>query len=185
MLNEQQLNNRVAQIRGIVLHHCAFVEKVMDQAVSKYFCPNIEKQDDLLNFILCTERITCRSKLDIFRLIVEKEAAKKGDNKYFKFKNKYPNYYKEMVDCVIEERNIFAHYLFDSMPGYVERFNNEKKIGFIKFKVSEANPKIHVIEYDNDKIDRINNTIKKYGNAIIKLNDDMASLPLEINLGQD
>jgi hypothetical protein len=117
-----------------------------------------------MSLILCTDRITFRAKLDVFRLILIK--------KYPQFLADNPNFYKDLVHYTIEERNIMAHYLFDTSEGYIEKFNNGGKIGFVKFKVSSDNPAVKILEYDPPKINKILIEIGKYTMALVQFNSD-------------
>jgi len=167
MENKDTIQMIVSKIRGTVMHNCIFVEKIMDEFISGYFCKE-DLKEDLMLFLLCTERITFRGKADIFRLIIEKESNKE---RFAEFIKENPTIFDDLTEYVLEERNIFAHYLFDSTEGYKERYENERKIRFIKFKVSKKNPAIQYLEYDNDRILEVQRIIMKCGEAILKLNE--------------
>jgi hypothetical protein len=173
-MGNKHLHLIVSDIRGAIIQNCIIVERVLDEFLSGYFCKG-DLKEELMTFLLCTERINFRGKADIFKLIIDK---KENKERFAKFKKENPNIHKDINDYVIEERNIFAHYLFDSTDGYNERYQNEKKIRFIKFKVSKDNPDIQYLEYDNDRILQIQNTIRRCGEAIIGLNEDIAKNPV-------
>jgi hypothetical protein len=160
------IQQNVANIRGSVIQNCVMVEKIMDEFISGYFCKENLKED-LMTFLLCTERITFRGKSDIFKLIIEK---KENAARFAEFKKENPSIHNEITEYILEERNIFAHYLLDTAEGYIDRYEKHGIIRFIKFKVSKEKPAVHYLEYNNDRIQKIHKTIIKCGDAIIKLN---------------
>lgn len=165
------INDKAAQIRGVIIHHTAILEKIIDEAISRYFSNDIDIRQDLLTFVLCTERITFRAKLDVFNLIVHKESLKGPENKFAKFVAANPTYHTDLIEKIVEDRNVLAHYLFDSSDGYQERFTKEKVIGFMKFKVSKKNPEVEIIKFDDKKIKELVSLLNKYVDAIINLNE--------------
>jgi hypothetical protein len=132
--------------RGVIINETILLERQIDTYISKYFCKDPDKQKELMELIICTDRITFSSKQQVLKVLLEKNNPN--------FLNDNENILKD-ITTITEHRNIFAHYWLvtsDEMAKWV----NEKKTVFIKFKNT-----IDYIEYDKDKMSDILNKITR------------------------
>jgi len=120
----QQFNDGMYKLRGALIHEAVFLERMIDFFLSKHFAKNKKASIELTDWVF-TERITFENKVQILNLVIQK---------YFpEFKETHPTYHKDII-YIVEQRNIFAHYLALNDDKDIELFLNDKTISFIKYK---------------------------------------------------
>ena|SRR5258708_27825322 len=138
-------------LRGGIINEVIFLERVIDDFLSNYFCPDHEKRDEMMELILTNERYALGSKIDVLVRILEKH--------YNEFYKANPTIKGDLV-FILEKRNVLAHILLDTTFNGIEN----ETIGFIKYK----NRKEIIYFKEDDKIG-LNEKIQKYKYAIQKL----------------
>ena len=133
--------------RGIIIDETITLERIIDEYISKYYCSNEESSKELMEMLLCTNKITFENKMQIFKVIIDK---KKDD-----FNSRYPTFISDILHKIIPQRNIFAHYWLDTREHLTE-FLVDRKTVFIKYK-----NQTEYIEYDQFLFDKLTNTISK------------------------
>lgn len=142
-----KIATRAIKWRGIIINETIYLERLIDEYLCRYFCPDEKKRTDLLQLLMATERITLFNKIGLLKYLMER------DNKPFCAKNK--GIFTDL-QTIAEERNLFAHNLLDtSLNGY--KAYKKGKIIIIKFK-NDVKP----IEYDIYKIEKTVKQILKY-----------------------
>jgi viroplasmin and RNaseH domain-containing protein len=115
---------RVSNIRGALINRVVTLEMLMNIFLVKYYCDSKDKEQDLLETVFATNKITYDNKRDtIFALLKKDRFAN------FAFK-------KELCDKLQEigvDRNVFAHYVINISDDGMELFR-KGLISFIKFK---------------------------------------------------
>lgn len=134
--------------RGSVINETALLELHIQQIIAEYFCNTQEKQIELVNVILGTEKITFNSKKEILKYIIEK--------KYPEFIKKNPKWNNDLTE-IMQQRNIFAHFALDTRKESIIDFSKNKTIGFAKFKNEQT-----VILYNDEKMLKLVSMINKY-----------------------
>ena len=127
----KQYNWHIAHVRGAVLGECITMERLMDEYISDYFCPEPNKKAELMDIVICTKRITFESKAQILRCILDKKDLnnKKENKKIF----------NDLID-IAEKRNMLAHYMSDATDQAIINYLNDKEtITLLKFdKIRES-----------------------------------------------
>jgi hypothetical protein len=139
----------VAQVRGLFLGEFILMERLMDTAISQYFCPDLNKQVELMEMIICTKRMTYESKIHVFRAILDK---KNPDNK-----KDNSAIFKEM--CQLGEiRNKIAHFMLDFSEHTLKLF-------------SETNETFTLVKFDKTTIHEMYNRemVERYVKQIHKV----------------
>jgi tRNA G18 (ribose-2'-O)-methylase SpoU len=132
--------------RGSIINEAILLERQIDTYISKHFCKDEEKQKELMELIICTDRITFSSKHQVLKVLLEKYNPE--------FLKVNENILKD-ITTIIEHRNIFAHYWLVTSDEMV-KWAAEGKTVFIRFKNT-----IDYIEYDKDKMAEIFNKITR------------------------
>jgi hypothetical protein len=110
-------------IRGFYITDTILIERVIDGYLAQYFCKTQYRQKEILELILSTESMPFERKRQILKVILNKHHPN--------IEKEYPNLFPYLVK-IIEQRNIFAHYLLDTSKAALKRY--PKEIGFVKFK---------------------------------------------------
>lgn len=126
--------------RGLILDETAFLESLINEYISYYFCPNPKLRIDLIEQILGTKRITFDGKREIMINLM------KDHDKPFLLKNKSFN--NDLL-AIIKERNIFAHYPLDTSTSGI---NHIKDMTIVLTKYQDQ---IKGVEYNADAIEKI------------------------------
>jgi hypothetical protein len=148
------LLNLSIQYRGKLIHNVCFLEMVLNAYIANYFCSSDDKKmSDMIVLMLGDDRTSLGSKAQIFN----KLATEYDSNWYDSYKsirkpvNKKIKYYAMGSDLfyVIEERNVFAHRIYDAGVFATEELPNDT-IRFTRFK-NEILPN----DYDKTKFDEL------------------------------
>jgi hypothetical protein len=113
--------------RGQIINDLIYLERLIDEAIARHLCVDNDRQTELMELILCNERIGFSNKVQVFEYIFKKH---KSD-----FVSNNPKIFSD-IKKLIEERNIIAHYLLDTSENGKAMFDKENKIGFVKFRNS-------------------------------------------------
>lgn len=116
--------------RGKIVGDLIYLERLIDEVLSRHFCDNKEKRKELFELILGTERIGLGNKILVFQFVFKKH--KKA------FIRKHPGIFRELIK-INQERNIVAHYLLNTSESAVEKFVNKNEFEFVKFRNSTEN----------------------------------------------
>jgi|ERR1051326_1247729 len=127
--DDYQVYKNLAQtVRGEYLESFVGLEKMIDFFIALHFCPHPadrERAHELLDLIVCTDRITFEGKRQVFKFLVEKYNSV--------FCTNHKSVFKDLVDFM-ETRNILAHYVLYAGKDAIERFMENGAIQFVKFK---------------------------------------------------
>lgn len=113
--------------RGQIIGDLIYIERLIDEFISRHFCVAREKQKELFELILANERMGFGNKIQVFEFIVKEYRRE--------FATAHPRLFNE-IKKLNEERNIVAHYLLDTSENAVNIFQESKSIGFVKFRNS-------------------------------------------------
>lgn len=160
--NQDLLVKDAYTLRGCVVNESIFCERMVDEFLSNYFCSDIKKKKDIMELLLCTDRITSENKRQVLKKIVE--------NNHKDFSDKYPSLFSDMLK-LYEERNIMAHYMLDTSENGIKAYRDEQKIGFVNFKIKGKLKEAHTVWYDMNKVSAIIKLADKCKMTIIELND--------------
>ena len=113
--------------RGQLINDLIYLERLIDEAVSRHFCADLEKKKELIELMLSNERIGFYNKVQIFEYIFKTHRPE--------FVKANPNIFSD-IKKLIDERNIVAHYLLDTSETGKSEYINNGKLGFVKFRNS-------------------------------------------------
>jgi hypothetical protein len=135
-------------LRGMFINEVILLEKIIDNWLAKYFCKNKKRQKEMFELILCHDRLTYSSKVQVFIFLVQNHCKQ--------FQNEHPAFAKDLAE-IGEKRNMLAHWLLDSTYDAVAK----KELRFIKAKKMTPS-----IPFTSTDIVKLNDDILKYKQAI-------------------
>src|SRR5688572_27203759 len=94
-------NENVSSITGTIIHETILLERMIDVYLSNIFGKNKEFAIALRDWVF-TERINLESKIQILKLVIERYNEP--------FAKEHKSYFTDLI-YIMEQRNIFAHYL--------------------------------------------------------------------------
>lgn len=139
----ERLYNKSMMVRGGLINDTIFLEKVIDEWLSKYFCSNKVRKNELFEMVFCNDRLTYNSKIQVFHEIVKNHCKS--------FNRQNPKLINDLED-IGRHRNIFAHWMLDTSEPLLES-------GELRFLKSRDFDKYEL--YDNTKVIGITETIDK------------------------
>lgn len=152
------LMSNAAVLRGIILNDAIYIERLIDEFLSRYFCGNDpDKKRDLMELIIC-EPLNFDIKRLAFIEIVKKE--------YQDFLIKNPSF-KSDIDSIMKDRNILAHWLLDTSENGTTAMSRGE-IMFVRFKV-KTEKAVNTKIFDQGKIDELKDKIKAVVNGLSEL----------------
>ena len=167
-----ELRRKIIFYRGKIINDTILLERIIDTFIAIYFTKDEPEFKDgkslfteMIELILSNERMSLGSKIEVFCYIVKKH--------YPQFLLDNPTLNKDLA-FIIQQRNILAHYMFDTSDDYIAEQNS--KFGFIKQK-----NKTETIEFDKARMKDVDDKIHQYLLAINNLTQTVggiSSLPL-------
>lgn len=133
--------------RGVIINQTIMLERIIDDIIANYFCGQTKKKIELLELIISTNRMIFENKIQVLKFIL------KNNNIAFLTENEKA--FSEILNLIIPERNIFAHYWLETSKK-LSTYIKEQKTVFIKFKDTTD-----FVEYDEIKFINIVNIITK------------------------
>ena len=140
------LVQKASYLRGFTINEIIHLERTIDEYLGRHFCKEQSTRSELMEWLLCTERITFNSKKDILKLYLEKHNPD--------FIKNNPSLFKDL-DYIISKRNILAHQILDTSPIGMQKFK-EDKISFVKIT-----HKHETIEFNQEEFTRLQELINK------------------------
>jgi hypothetical protein len=134
--------------RGLIINETIMLERLIDDFIIEHFCKDQEKQKELRELIIATNRMIFENKIQVLKVLLERH------HKYVLEAN--PKLTSEILEKIIPERNVFAHYWLVTSAEIVE-YLKEGKTVFVKFKNTTEH-----LQYDDDKVREIMMLIAKY-----------------------
>jgi hypothetical protein len=153
--NYENYSTLAFQRRGIIVNETILLERLIDYYIADHFCKDDEKRAELMETIICTNRMIFENKIQVLKFLLEKHNKKVIDE--------HPKMIKDILEIIIPERNIFAHYWLvttEEISGWV----TTNKTVFIKYKNATE-----YIEYDTEKVSKIVSLINKYIKVFMEL----------------
>jgi hypothetical protein len=147
--------NLAAQRRGVILNECTLLEGFMDWGIASYFCSEQKKQEELRELIISTNRMIFENKVQVAKFLIEKYKKHTLAS--------HPSVFTDILNKIIPQRNIFAHYWLDINHHNFIKWAADKKTVFIKYKNTTES-----IEYDDKKVAEILELIKKCTITIVE-----------------
>ena len=149
-----QMMQEMMKIRGSIIERITISEMLLNIVLAKYYTENKHKQDELIETLFATNKITFDSKRDTLVAILKN--------------SRFDNFLHKKRLCallidVIPERNVFAHYTTDGSEESLDSFKHGI-FTFMKFKNERG-----VKKYSTHDIQKIE---KK----IIELNELLSNL---------
>jgi hypothetical protein len=141
--------------RGALINEVVMLERVIDEYIVNYFCSDEVKSRELKELIICTKRMTFENKMQVSKVLLDRYNKEVLDNN--------PSLLNDILNTVIPERNIFAHYWLVTTPELSDWLTLGKTV-FIKFQNTSEH-----IEYDEAKFDGIMKLIGKCINVFLDL----------------
>ncbi len=142
MSGRGRLLRNAANFRGGILNGVILLERIIDSYLSWYFTNDKLRGDELMDMLFASkDGVPMKRKTILFKKLI-----KKND---INFHNSNDKFFKD-IDFVIEQRNIFAHYLLDTDDQAIKDHIEKKSITFLMYHDEEK--KVH---YDIDKLDDI------------------------------
>lgn len=143
---------QAANTRGVLINHIILLERLVDSYIAEYFCGVGDKSIQLMDMILATRRTTFDGKMQVFKMILDKQFPKEL--------NKHSEYAKSL-QLVSNRRNQLAHFFLDHSPESIERFI--KTGAFTLLKIDNVRePKI----YDFEKIKETGDLANRFINIV-------------------
>ncbi len=141
--------------RGVIINEVIMLERIVDEILSTYFCGTTTKKQELMELIICTNRMIFENKMQVLKVLLEKH---KPD-----FLKTNPTIINDIINKIIVERNIFAHYWLVTSKELSD-FISKNQTVFIKFKNTTE-----YIYYDDEKFETICHLIGKTIKTFIAL----------------
>lgn len=138
--------------RGQIINDLIYLERLIDETISRHFCNDIEKRKEFFELIIANERMSFNSKIQVFEYLFRKYQKN--------FISNFPAVFSD-IKKLNEERNIVAHYLLDTSDDGQEKMRKENKIGFVKFRNSSE-----TLWRDQEDINKWHLLLVKYINAL-------------------
>lgn len=104
-MTSDEIHEYAIKYRGEILNGIIKIERMMDIYLCQYFTAIEHKQDELLNMIFGTLRLTFENKRSLLDYLIKKELVDIAD--------KWHSLAKDMQD-LNSKRTIVAHYLLDA-----------------------------------------------------------------------
>lgn len=143
----ERYTNLAFHRRGVILNEVVMLERIVDEILANYFCGTTPKKQEMMELIICTNRMIFENKIQVLKVLLEKH---KPD-----FLKDNPTIIKDITDKIIPERNIFAHYWLVTTRELSD-FISKNQIVFIKFKNTTE-----YVYYDDKKFKTICGLIGK------------------------
>ncbi len=99
------LLNKASFTRGAMINDTVFLEKVIDQWLSEYFCQHPKRRSDIFELVFCHDNLGYNSKVQIFCEIIKRHCPE--------FNSDNPKL-KSDLEEIGKHRNRFAHWLLDT-----------------------------------------------------------------------
>lgn len=145
--------------RGEIIEKFTYLEMIMDNIISRYFCATTEKTDELTAVLLST--IDFSKKKDVVFYILDCHSA---------LLNKYKTL-KQDLETLNQTRNIFAHKYLAIHDDNVR----DEKLCYIKFVKGKPTEIEITLDYFNHKI----SLLDKCDIALSELSDIVRKFPLK------
>ncbi|MDQ3843634.1 MAG: hypothetical protein M3342_06415, partial [Bacteroidota bacterium] len=127
-MTQKTILKHICEARGRIIHHAIEVEYLISMYIAQHFTKDEVKAEELIAMILLP-RMTFENKLQIFEQLILKYNHE--------FKTAFPSFRND-INEIIEERNIFAHYPTDFSKEAIEEFEKEGIITLVKLKSSKS-----------------------------------------------
>lgn len=142
MSGRGQLLNRAATLRGGILNGVILLERIIDSYLAAYFTADEVKRGELMSMLFAASNgMPMKQKTVLF-----KKLLKKNEETFFKENSEF---FKD-IDYVIEQRNIFAHYLIETGQSAIDDHISKRSLTFVKYLDKEM-----LIHYDLKTMDSI------------------------------
>jgi hypothetical protein len=119
----EQIQNSALKIRGYMLNELIFIERLIDEYITRHFCKDEHKKKELFEFIVC-EYVAFEPKRHLLNYLIEKYDKEL-------FENNESNL-KDLTDLMVK-RNRFAHWMVDTSEEAHDLFK-QNKIRLTRFK---------------------------------------------------
>lgn len=141
--------------RGQIIGDLIYLERLIDEFISRHLCETGEKQKEIFELILANEKMGFSNKIQVLEFII------KTHKKEFLTSNQ--NIFADLKK-LNDERNIVAHYLLDTSENGRKVFQESKSIGFVKFRNSTK-----TLWRSNDDYLKFKGLLRKYNKQLSEL----------------
>lgn len=145
----EDLVKNASDIRGAIINDTILLERYIDEYIARYMTTTQEKKLDLMEMILCTNRMTYSGKTEVFVEIL----VKTGSPLVASGKKSFLDGLKKIGSI----RNFLAHHLLDTSDEGIKLWTDQTTIQFIRFD-KESKP----FAYNQDKINEAHRLLEKY-----------------------
>jgi len=125
------LDEKSISMRGAIIARTIEVEMLIDKYLSYYFCENFSRAEQLTELVLCSDRLSFNSKVEILLSLL------KNNNEEFYNSNKI--FVKKMLE-IGPDRNVFAHSINLTHDDEGNVLDSDV-IGFERFKAGKIQSK--------------------------------------------
>jgi hypothetical protein len=130
----EKMHNASIHQRGVMIENLTYLERCIEESISSHFCrDNPKLRGQLMEYIICPNRLNFKHKKDILKGIIENK-----ENPYGDISKKYPKLF-DHIDKIAVHRNIFAHNILDTSVEALARFKKNKELKFITITVCRQN----------------------------------------------
>ncbi|WP_018345015.1 hypothetical protein [Cytophaga aurantiaca] len=120
----KQMQIHSMEIRGHYLNEFIFIERLIDEYLTRHFCDEAHKKKELFEYIMC-ENVAFEPKRLLLWYVMEKY-----DNEiYIKHKSK-----SEDLTFLMTTRNKLAHWMLDTSGEAHELYVSKSKLRLLRFK---------------------------------------------------
>lgn len=112
------------KIRGFVLEHSTYIEKLMEYYIATYYCGETDKRDDFIETMLSND-VGFKAKMTTFCKIAKRNRLLLSKNKGL----------LDKINKIHTYRNCLAHELLDTSEPAIEYYKSTKEICFTKLYV--------------------------------------------------
>lgn len=141
-------NFAASKYRGTFLNSYTRLERYIDYYLADYFCGDTRQRVDMIELLLCTDRISMRTKLDILFEILPLRNPE--------VLQAHPSIAAEIIE-LNRHRNILAHQMLDSTDSAQSIYLSAKQISLVKMSRGNKSE-----DYTSDKIKELITKIEKY-----------------------
>jgi hypothetical protein len=137
----EKYTNAAFYRRGLVINETIFLERAIDDFISSYFCQDSDKKRELMELIIYTNRMIFENKVQVLKFLLERHNPDVLKSS--------PTFINDILQKIIPERNIFAHYWLVTSTELTD-YLKENKTVVVRYKNT-----IDHLEYDDNRISEL------------------------------
>jgi len=68
----ERYTNLAFHRRGVILNEVVMLERIIDEILANYFCGTTPKKQELMELIICTNRMIFENKIQVLQVLLER-----------------------------------------------------------------------------------------------------------------